>query len=293
MAETMPMDAGHFGGTPYGPKDIKLWAGGGPAGFLAAYGSVDYGDFLAAVMSWQTAEAEQGRMFKVQPGGVQVFRGWALVEQVPGSADDEGWYLTTQAREGDSGAFPITYTGLVPAALPETASDGYHTFKELYEYRLLYNAGFFNELGMSGAGVHKSRLHHDGERPFGGGWFVVVAELPSGQISNHYRDADWDLFGDVPERDRAAKWDGHTPQVAAQRLRAYLLDDFGSPRDDPWAEAVDWAINHVIARDDDDMVRFNAIADGLVTRKEILDQKVTLAELRKRQDAAEQEANNA
>ena len=28
----------------------------------------------------------------------------------------------------------------------EELSDGYHTFAELYEYRKLYNAAFFNEL---------------------------------------------------------------------------------------------------------------------------------------------------
>ena len=27
----------------------------------------------------------------------------------------------------------------------ENISDGYHTFKELYEFRKLYNAAFFNE----------------------------------------------------------------------------------------------------------------------------------------------------
>ena len=38
-------------------------------------------------------------------------------------------------------------------------SDGYHTFNELYEYRLLYNAALFNELAKQGLyDVHKSRL---------------------------------------------------------------------------------------------------------------------------------------
>lgn len=29
-------------------------------------------------------------------------------------------------------------------------SDGYHTFNELYRYRMLYNAAFFNELAYKG-----------------------------------------------------------------------------------------------------------------------------------------------
>ena len=75
-------------------------------------------------------------------------------------------------------------------------SDGYHTFNELYEFRLLYNACMFNELAKQGLyDVHKSKRHFNGEIPFGDeNWFVVVAELPTGQITNHYNIIDWDLF---------------------------------------------------------------------------------------------------
>lgn len=106
--------------------------------------------------------------------------------------------------------------------IDENTSDGYHTFKELYEYRMLYNALLFNEWAKNGwYGVHKSKLHSDGEIPFGGGWFVVSAQLPAGQVTNHYELKDWDKF-QVPENTRAAKWDGHTPQEAAQRLLDHL-----------------------------------------------------------------------
>ena len=104
-------------------------------------------------------------------------------------------------------------------------SDGYHTFNELYEYRLLYNAAFFNELAKRGAcDVHKSKRHSDGEIPFGDpNWFIVMAELPTGQISNHYEMKDWDLF-QVPEKDVANKWDGHSPCDVARRIRDYVLE---------------------------------------------------------------------
>ena len=95
--------------------------------------------------------------------------------------------------------------------IDENTSDGYHTFKELYEYRLLYNAGMFNELHRRGLRVIKSVRHSDGEECFGGGWFIVQAVLPDiGQISNHYELKDWDLF-QIPEKEVADKWDGHTP----------------------------------------------------------------------------------
>jgi len=101
-------------------------------------------------------------------------------------------------------------------------SDGYHTFNELYYYRMLYNAAFFNLLPKDM--VHKSKRHHTGEECFGGGWFIVMANLPTGQVSNHYELKDWDLFR-VPEKEFADEWDGHTPQEAAKRLYEYLQQE--------------------------------------------------------------------
>lgn len=105
-------------------------------------------------------------------------------------------------------------------------SDGYHTFNGLYRFRLLYNAALFNEWADESRyvprfGVHKSWRHSDGEECFGGGWFIVMATLPTGQISNHYEAADWDLF-QIPERERGDVWDGHTAADVADRLEAFL-----------------------------------------------------------------------
>lgn len=98
-------------------------------------------------------------------------------------------------------------------------SDGYHTFNELYDFRKAYNALIFNEWSSQDKyGVHKSWRHSDGELCFGGGgWFVVSAQTPTGQITNHYKDTDWDLFK-CEVRDKAEEWDGHTPQEALTRL---------------------------------------------------------------------------
>lgn len=108
----------------------------------------------------------------------------------------------------------------------ENTSDGYHTFKELYEFRKLYNATLFNEWANGWShgfavkyDVHKSKKHHDGEKCFGGGWFIVMAQTPSGQISNHYELKDWDLFN-VPEKERANEWDGHTAKDVIIRLKS-------------------------------------------------------------------------
>ena len=110
-------------------------------------------------------------------------------------------------------------------------SDGYHTFDELYEFRKLYNAALFNEWGKQPVGinengsikpkfdVHKSWKHYDGELCFGGGWFIVVAILPTGQITNHYKAEDWDLFKILETEKAKYEFDNHTPQDVLQRLK--------------------------------------------------------------------------
>lgn len=114
-------------------------------------------------------------------------------------------------------------------------SDGYHTFGQLYDCRLAYNVALFNEWsrehnmyneGTLGCNipilpkynVHKSKKHHDGELCFGGGWFIVVAILPTGQITNHYKLEDWDLFK-IPETEKAlVEFDGHNTDDVISRL---------------------------------------------------------------------------
>ena len=123
----------------------------------------------------------------------------------------------------------------------ENTSDGYHTFKELYDFRKAYNVALFNEWGKQLTSsrkfvktptgfkeieqdvnyrfdVHKSWKHNDGEFCFGGGWFIVVAILPEGQISNHYKAEDWDLFK-IPALEKAKyPFDGHTGSDVISRL---------------------------------------------------------------------------
>jgi len=109
----------------------------------------------------------------------------------------------------------------VPSFEENELSDGWHTFNDLYEFRKLYNAVLFNEWADRNLyQVHKSIYHNNGELCFGGGWFIVVAILPSGQISNHYKMKDWDLFK-IPSKDKALyPFDGHTPQDVMSRLLA-------------------------------------------------------------------------
>lgn len=100
------------------------------------------------------------------------------------------------------------------------SGDGFHTMDELYRFRALYNAHATNGWLLLGYPVVKSWTHADGQPCFGGGWFIVVAELPSGQVSNHYEAQWWDHFH-VPEQTPPA-WDGHTTADAEHRLAGAL-----------------------------------------------------------------------
>lgn len=112
-----------------------------------------------------------------------------------------------------------------------STSDGYHTFDELYYYRLLYNANMVNLIqyindyypGKLDISVVKSYKHSDGKLCFGGGWFIIQIETPFGQISNHYENKYWHMFN-CAKLSCAHKWDGHTPAQAAERL--YTLNDY-------------------------------------------------------------------
>lgn len=118
-----------------------------------------------------------------------------------------------------------------PPEVTGSTSDGYHTFDELYEFRLLYHAAFVNtrHLAEERLGVWpttvKSLNHSDGEKCFGGGWFIVVTHLPGvRQISNHYEVKHWDLFH-VPAVDTPPAFDDHTAADVLYRLREFLKDD--------------------------------------------------------------------
>ena len=138
-----------------------------------------------------------------------------------------GYELVYGSDEKDREAVRALRTAIEAAEKQEpvidgNTSDGYHTFNELYEFRKAYNVALFNEWAAGGkCSVHKSWRHHDGELCFGGGWFIVVAVLPDGQISNHYEAKDWDLFA-VPETECALfEFDGHTGSDVVARLKAY------------------------------------------------------------------------
>lgn len=102
--------------------------------------------------------------------------------------------------------------------------DEHHTMDELYEYRMVYNAIAALHFDLMHGKAGKSWLHHDGQPPFGkphGTWFIVYVLTPDGWATNHYKGEHWNMFP-IEEHETAPEWDGHTPAVALDRLKAFL-----------------------------------------------------------------------
>jgi hypothetical protein len=100
-------------------------------------------------------------------------------------------------------------------------SDGYHTFGELYEHRIVLFIALAKELLKRKAKkipVWKSRQHDDGAE--WAGWFIVgIGEAEGAQMTYHLPTSKWDECAFIPERERAPKWDGHTPSDVLERLK--------------------------------------------------------------------------
>lgn len=106
-----------------------------------------------------------------------------------------------------------------PAADVEKMSDGYHTFADLYEQRLILSAA----LSKNNPHAWKSKRHEDGSVPFGGGWFIMGFDTDEGCYTYHYELKDWDLF-QCEELGKGKPWDGHTSKDVRRLLSIPAAD---------------------------------------------------------------------
>lgn len=118
----------------------------------------------------------------------------------------------------------------VPAVDVEKISDGYHTFADLYEQRLILSAA----LAKNNPYAWKSKRHEDGSVPFGGGWFIMGFDTDEGCYTYHYELKDWDLF-QCKELDKGKPWDGHTSKDV-RRLLSIPTADVAPVRHGRWVE---------------------------------------------------------
>lgn len=106
-----------------------------------------------------------------------------------------------------------------PAADVKKMSDGYHTFADLYEQRLILSAA----LAKNNPHAWKSKRHEDGSVPFGGGWFIMGFDTDEGCYTYHYELKDWGLF-QCKELEKGKPWDGHTSKDVRRLLSIPAAD---------------------------------------------------------------------
>ena len=95
-------------------------------------------------------------------------------------------------------------------------SDGYHSFKELYEHR--NNLWITVCKALNPKFVWKSKLHSDGT--YYEGWFILGYRMkPGKQITYHLPMELWEDCKFAATRNRAPKYDGHSPADALQRIK--------------------------------------------------------------------------
>lgn len=105
---------------------------------------------------------------------------------------------------------------VIPGDVGEV-SDGYHTFNELYDHRMLLFCALVNSNRRL---AWKSKKHSDGTM-FGDDWFIAGMELPQGTITYHLKMEYWALMN-CRILAYAPKWDGHTSKDVLSRLTHWL-----------------------------------------------------------------------
>lgn len=106
----------------------------------------------------------------------------------------------------DAGDYDIKQAATSLGLDPGEISDGFHTFNSLYYQRMALFAVIVNTYSHL---AWKSWNHADGEKCFGGGWFVVGINTKYGQYTYHYEEKYWDMFN-CKILPTAPEWDGHT-----------------------------------------------------------------------------------
>lgn len=94
-------------------------------------------------------------------------------------------------------------------------TDTWHSFDDLYDHRLVLTAALFRNIPFT----WKAKIHEDGT--MFDGMFIVGVTTPDGDASYHYDLPHWDRFN-VPELIHAPKFDGHTPEIAMQRIEKFF-----------------------------------------------------------------------
>lgn len=138
------------------------------------------------------------------------------------SPEEEMKLISTEIAKLDAGRIQTKLLSFAEEV--EDISDGFHSFKELYDHRIqlfiaLCHATnvLIDECGGLERSPWKSKKHSDGTE--WDGWFIAGIHTEQGkQISYHLPIEKWDELH-VQELETAPVWDGHTPDDVLDRLK--------------------------------------------------------------------------
>lgn len=103
---------------------------------------------------------------------------------------------------------------VIPAEEMQNMSDGYHTFAELYDHRIMLFLALMRMAADAGLECGWSRKHDDGELCFGGGWVIGWVTLPNGkQVRYHMEDTR--PLPPMLEKDLGSSWNGKEETLEA------------------------------------------------------------------------------
>ena len=165
----------------------------------------DYTDLKIAELQMREREGYASAMAcEARVGGAQ--EGWIGYEGRCNWCANE---LSAMAEQVQAGAYQNC---------PKDASDGYHTFEELYEHRHALFLALCAAKEKLGFATWRSKLHHDGTMD--DGWFIAGLENESGlMITYHLPIRLWDKCGILMNTfERAPEWDGHTSMEVIERV---------------------------------------------------------------------------
>lgn len=104
-----------------------------------------------------------------------------------------------------------------PAIDTNLISDGYHTFGELYEHRIVLFIALCR-FAVIDSMVWRSKLHSDGSS--WDGWFILGINISEGnQITYHLPISKWEETNFADDRDKAPDFDGHTSNDVLERIK--------------------------------------------------------------------------
>jgi len=100
--------------------------------------------------------------------------------------------------------------------ITEDTSDGFHTFKELYEHRITLYIALCRQWEPD-ISVWRSTLHSDGSSFEG--WFILGIDKRKGeQITYHLPNGKWDDTSFAETLEKAPEFDGHTSADVLKRI---------------------------------------------------------------------------